>query len=364
MTDVARAADVSVATVSRAFNIPAIVRDDVRERVMAAASSLGYSPNPAAKALRLQRTNIFGAAIPTLDYGIFARMVNSFQERLSQSGHSVLVATTGFDNRSLLDTIRGLVECGAQAVLTTGRVEDDALREFLRETRTPVVTTYSYQERDQIPSIGFDNYAATGVVVDYLLRLGHRNIVMVAARTKGNDRQEARVRCFRDMMAAAGLAKCAHVMGKDYAFVLADGIDAMRRIHRELPATTAVVCNSDVFAFGVLAECRKLGIRVPEDLSVTGFDDFDFAALTDPPLTTVAVPAKEMGIKAAEALLDAAYYQIAPPRGRPDCSVVDGSPKSNQDSRASRDSYGGGRVASFSSWSGRTQLGALYVRIH
>ena len=137
---------------------------------MVAAASLGYSPNPAAKALRLQRTTIFGAAIPTLDYGFFARMVNSFQERLSQSGHSALVATTGFDNRVMFEKVRSLVECGAQAVLTAGKIEDPHLREYLSKKRIPIVTTYSYQEADPIPSVGFDNYAgATGTVVDYLL---------------------------------------------------------------------------------------------------------------------------------------------------------------------------------------------------
>ena len=106
-------------------------------------------------------------------------------------------------------------------------------------------------------------------------------------------------------MAAAGLGRNAQVIEKNYGFVLADGTDAMRRIHREMPATTAVMCNSDVFAFGVLAECKKLGIKVPDDLSVTGFDDFDFSIYLDPPLTTVRVPAREMGAKAAELLLNA-----------------------------------------------------------
>jgi LacI family transcriptional regulator len=315
VSDVAEAVGVSIATVSRALNIPASVRDDLRADVLRAAASLGYSPNPAAKALRTQRTNIFGVAIPTLDYGFFAKIVNSFQKRLSQSGHSALVATTGFDNGFMFDKVRSLVEAGAQALLTAGKIEDEALRAYLAEKRIPVVTTYSYLQDDRIPSVGFDNYAATKVVLDYLLRIGHENIVMVAAQTKGNDRQNSRARCFRETMASAGLAKRSTVMEKDYAFVLEDGIDAMRRIYRDFPDTTAVVCNSDVFAFGVLAECRKLRIRVPDDLSVTGFDDLDFARFLDPSLTTIAVPASEMGSIAADLLVDATR------NGRPISSV-------------------------------------------
>ena len=303
VSDVARRAGVSVATVSRSYNQPGAVREDVRKRVMSAAQTLGYSPNPAAKALRMQRTHIVGAIVPTLDYAIYAQMLNSFQAELSASGHMVFVLTVGFDNTHLYEPVRLLVDRGAEALLIVGRIEDERARRFLQERRIPTVTTYSYQADDPIPSIGFDNYAATRQLVDFLLRLGHRRIVMISGPTKGNDRQQSRIRAFREAAAEAGIAKSAHVIERSYS--LPEGAAVMRGIHADLPATTAIVCNSDVFAFGVLAECKNLHIRVPDILTVTGFDNQDFAGLLDPPLTTIAVPAAEMGVRSAEALLGA-----------------------------------------------------------
>jgi LacI family transcriptional regulator len=303
VSDVAKAAEVSVATVSRAFNIPDAVRPEVRKRVLAAASSLGYSPNAAAKALRMQRTNIAGVVIPTLDYAIYARMVNSFQNKLSAAGHMVFVATTGWDNAHIFERVRPLIDRGAEGLLLVGAIEDNDLREYLKDKRLPVVTSYSYQINDTVPSIGFDNYAATAELVDYLIRLGHRRLAMISAPTKGNDRQRARVQAFRDTLAENGIDETDIVLERHQA--LTNGADAMREIHAQHPEVTAVVCSSDVLAFGALAECKKLGIHVPKDLSITGFDDFDFSALLDPPLTTISVPASEMGERAADALLNA-----------------------------------------------------------
>jgi LacI family transcriptional regulator len=303
VSDVALRAGVSVATVSRTFNTPDAVRADLRQRVHEAAQSLGYSPNPAAKALRMQRTHIVGAVVPTLDYAIYAQMLNSFQAAMSASGYMVFVLAAGFDNTNLYEPVRQLVDRGAEGLLIVGRIEDPRLQTFLEDGRIPTVTTYSYQEDCAFPSIGFDNYAATRQLADFLIQLGHRNMVMVSGPTTGNDRQQSRVRAFRDAAATAGIVKTTHVIERTYS--LHQGASAMRAIHVEHPATTAIMCNSDVLAFGVLSECKNLGLRVPEDLTVTGFDNQDFAGLLDPPLTTVEVPALEMGARSAEGLLNA-----------------------------------------------------------
>ena len=301
VSDVALRAGVSVATVSRTFNTPDAVREDVRQRVIDAAQALGYSPNPAAKALRMQRTHIVGAVVPTLDYAIYAQMLNSFQTAMSAAGYMVFVLTAGFDNTHLYEPVRQLVDRGAEGLLIVGRIEDKRLLAFLEENRIPTVTTYSYQAEEPFPSIGFDNYAATRQLVDLLIRLGHRHLVMVSGPTRGNDRQQSRVRAFRESTAEAGIGKTAHVIERTYSLLA--GAAAMRAIHAEHPETTAVVCNSDVLAFGVLSECKNLGIQVPRDLTVTGFDNQDFAGLLDPPLTTVEVPSFEMGVRSSEALL-------------------------------------------------------------
>jgi LacI family transcriptional regulator len=303
VSDVAVHAKVSVATVSRSFNTPDVVRSDVRERVFAAAKELGYAPNAAAKALRMARTHIVGAAIPTLNYDIFARLINAYQMRLSQAGYMVFLMTVGWDSRDIYEPVRQLVDRGAEALLIVGRITDERLHKFLIERHIPTVTTYSYQSDSDIPSIGFDNYAATQQLVEYVIGLGHRNIVMMSAATVGNDRQAARVRAFKDVTASAGLKKSSHVIERVHGIL--DGAAAMRTIHATYPETTAVICNSDVLAFGALAECRKLGLKIPGDVTITGFDDQEMATLVEPPLTTITVPAFEMGERAADALIHA-----------------------------------------------------------
>lgn len=303
--DVAKAAGVSVATVSRAFNLPEMVREGVREQIFRVAQELGYSPNPAAKALRLQKSFAIGVVIPSLNYAIFARLVESFQETLSAAGYSTLVLTAGFDNGALFEPVRKLIERGIDGLLTVGRLDDEELKAYLLEKQIPCVTTYSYTNDPDIPSIGFDNYEASSRVVEFLLQLGHTHLAMFAGPVKGNDRQQERVRAFNDVTARHGLSENCVVFTRDYKDAPRHGSEVLRLIRDQHPKITAVVCNSDIFAFSIIAECRKLGLSVPKDLSVTGFEDDVYTSLFEPALTTVAVPARELGNYAAEELIKA-----------------------------------------------------------
>ena len=304
---------VSIATVSRAFNEPTLVREDLRRRVLEVADALGYMPNPAAKALRLRRTDIVGAVIPTLDHAIYARLVNAFQAQMASAGYTVVVLSVGFDSTDVADSIRQLVERGAEALMIVGAVEDEALRRFLTQKQTPVVQTYSFAEAPGQVAVGFDNAAAMRSVVLHLLSLGHRRMVMLAGPMRGNDRQIARVGAFRTALAEAGIGPDDFgVIETRYSFQ--DGIDALHAVRALYPEATAVLCSSDILAFGVLHACRTLGIAVPRQMSVTGFDDLDFAPLLDPPLTTVEIGAEEMGREAGQRIA-AALEGPGPLRG-------------------------------------------------
>ncbi len=274
--DVAKKAGVSIATVSRSFTSPGVVREDVRNNVLEIAKKMGYSPNAAAKAFRLQKTHIVGAAIPTLDYAIFAKLISSFQDTLANFNYMTIVLSTGFDNTSILDKVKLLVDRGAEALLLVGGLEDEELRRYVKGLTIPIVTTYSYLPDEIVPSIGFDNYAATTSAMDYLLGLGHREFAMIAASPRGNDRQRARIQAYKDALQMAGAQGADRILIRPYT--IEDGANAMRQIHDQYPSVTAVVCNADIFAFGALTECKAMGIAVPEQLSVTGFDDHDFTS--------------------------------------------------------------------------------------
>ena len=177
---VAEAAGVSIATVSRVLNNPDSVNVEMRARVQEVAARLRYMPNSAAKALRMQRTRLIGAVIPTLDHAFFARMMDAFQEALVASGYMVLIITVGFDNSQIFGEVRQLIERGVEGLLLVGRVEDAALLNLIKGRNLVALSTYSVNRMTSIPSVGFDNYRSMKQLVDYLLRLGHTRLAMIA----------------------------------------------------------------------------------------------------------------------------------------------------------------------------------------
>jgi len=307
---VAQAAGVSPATVSRAFNLPDLVNDDVRKRILEIAAEQQYRPDPAARALRSRRTHMIGVALPTLDYSIFARLINRFQSRFAEEGYATIILTTGFDNRNIHKSVELLLDRGVEAILLVGAVEDPKVRAMAEETKVPFVTTYSLPSDSTVPAVGFDNGSATEQATTHLLSLGHRNFAMIAGLTDGNDRQRDRISAYRRCLLEAGVTGADRIVC--HGFDMAAGARALAEIIDRHPETTAVVCNTDIFAVGAMAECRRRNIRIPEDLSLIGFDDAEYASLLFPPLTTIAVPADAMGLSAAEALLKALKTKSAP----------------------------------------------------
>jgi LacI family transcriptional regulator len=237
-------------------------------------------------------------------------LANRFQERFAEAGYTTIVVTTGFDNRNIHDSVQTMLDRGAEAILLVGAVEDPRVKDIIAETNVPFVTTYTWPNDVSVPAVGFDNGHATEMATRHLLDLGHRHFAMIAGLTDGNDRQRDRVAAYRRCVAGAGAVGADRVI--HHSFDMAAGSHAMAHILEHYPDTTAVICNTDVFAIGAIAECRNRGLKVPDDLSVIGFDDAEYAALLDPPLTTVTVPAAAMGLAAAEALLCALRDKARP----------------------------------------------------
>jgi LacI family transcriptional regulator len=302
VADVARLAGVSAATVSRALTTPEVVSEQTRERVLAAAARLGFSPNPAARALRRQKSMIVGAVIPTLGSAIYARLVNAFQDWMSAAGYLTIVLTSGFDNGGVPEKVRLLIDHGVEGVLLVGQIHDPEFVWFLQQRRVPAVTTYSIADELLIPSIGFDNQDAMLRALQHLAERGHRDVLLLCGPLAGNDRQVARRAAFIGAMRRQGQPIENRVVECEYS--IEAGERAFRDNWLHARGFTAVLCCSDVLAFGVIAECQRLGVRVPDDVSVVGFDDLEFSARLNPPLTTIAVPSEEMGRRAAEAIVE------------------------------------------------------------
>jgi LacI family transcriptional regulator len=303
LNDVALAAGCSASTVSRVLRTPDIVRDEVAQRVLAAVRKLGYTPNNAARALRSRRTRMIGAVLPTLEHAIYARLANALEVHLATDNYSLIVTTSGFDVHKELEQTQLMIERGAEGIVLVGDAHERALYDFLSLRNVPYINTYVYTPKSTHPCVGFDNTRTARQVAEYLLSLGHTEIAMLTGVRKDNDRVRARIEGVEAALKAHGLSiPPERIIEGTYA--ITSGRNGMRKLLNSPVHPEAVICTSDILAFGCLAECETAGIAVPTDLSITGFDDLDFAAHLNPPLTTMQVPAAEMGTQAGQYLID------------------------------------------------------------
>ncbi len=310
LQDVADRCGVSTATVSRCLNAPDRVGKDTRDRVLAAIDALGYAPNFGARLMAAGRSNTIGAVIPTMENAIFAQGLQAFQDGLHQAGFTLLVASSGYDPQVEADQVRTLASRGADGLLLIGQGRDKAVYDLLHARGLPALLAWTYRADAPHPAIGFDNVAAMAELADAVLDQGHRRIGYISADTTTNDRAAERLAGVRAAMARRGLSDgdlelCTVPYG------IETGAQAFRTLMTQTNRPTAVMCGNDVLAAGAMGAARDLGLAVPKDVSITGFDDIELAQVTSPGLTTVHVPHAQMGAKAADALV-ARVAQDAP----------------------------------------------------
>jgi LacI family transcriptional regulator len=278
LADVAQFARVSTATVSRALTCPDKVKPATVARIQQAVQTLGYVAHGAARALASRRTHTIGAVIPTLDNSIFANTAHALQKTLDDAGYTLLLASHEFDADVEARVTRALIERGVDGLVLLGATHHPSVMRMLDTQQIPYVLTWALDASGRHPCVGFDNRAAAIRVASHLLDLGHREL---------SD---------RGIALAAG-----RVVEKPYT--LSAGREGLREVLREAPRLTSVICGNDVLAIGALAECHAQGIVVPREISMTGFDDLEMAAVVTPGLTTVHFPTAELGTYAARHLL-------------------------------------------------------------
>ncbi len=301
VADVALAAGVSGATVSRALNRTGPVSEDIRRRIEQAVVELGYVPNGAARALASQRAHAIAAVVPTLENMNFAITAEAAQRRAVEAGYNFLVASTAYSPEREAEHIQSLVAHGVDGIVLVGARRDPEVLHFLRSRRVPFVATWTLAG-DDTPSVGFDNAEAARRLANHLLDLGHRQIGVIAGLTKNNDRAAARLEGVRRALEDRGLALPREML-IERPYRIAEGQFGLRALLATAPRPTAVICGNDQLAFGALIECGRQGMAVPREISIVGFDDLEFAGQIEPSLTTMHVPAEEIGLRAAEYLL-------------------------------------------------------------
>jgi LacI family transcriptional regulator len=296
--DVARLAGVSTATVSRALNLPDSVDPATLTRVRAAIDKLRYVPHGAARALRSRRSDMIGAVVPSFDYALYARTTSALQREADARGYALVLATHHYDLQTEVRVTQQMVRHGVDAFVFVGLDHDRALYSLLDRYGRPYVLTWGVDAAGLHPSIGFDNRAATYAMTRHLLDLGHRRFGLISAPTTGNDRARERGAGVRSALATAGLTLDDDAV-RYGPIALESGAALMRALLARKPRLTAVIATNDVFAVGAMVACREAGVRIPDDVSITGVDNTDLGATQTPGLTSIRTPIVEIGRAAA-----------------------------------------------------------------
>jgi LacI family repressor for deo operon, udp, cdd, tsx, nupC, and nupG len=321
--DVAKLADVSTATVSRALANPERVSPEARARVFEAIAKTGYVPNPAARTLRSQKTFMVLVVLPDLANTFFSKILRGIEETLFEAGYGMIISdldgSPEKEAHFAAFTAAGRVD---GAILLNGHLfgqSRDGKGQAAR-INIPLVALCEAIPGADIPQIEIDNRAAASRMTRHLASLGHRTIAYVSGPSE-NVLERERFQGYREGLQETGLPfDPALVIPGD--FTIESGVAAGEKLVAQSKRPSAVFCTSDEMAIGLMRTLLSAGLRVPGDISVAGFDDIEFAAVAEPSLTTIHQPRRELGQAAASVLIDLLQGRPAPKSIRLETELV------------------------------------------
>lgn len=312
LSDVAAASGVSASTASRALRRPASVSAMLRERVQRAIEEIGYVPNSAARALASARTNVIGIIVPSVTNAVFSEVLRGVFDALDGSAYQVQFGNTNYSHLREEQLIRLFIGQQPAALVITGHDQTAAAEAMLRAAECPVVQIIDLPPDPIDMVVGLSHSAAAAAATRHLLDRGYRRIGFLAAqmdtRTRARlDGYEAAMReagCFDERLLTTTLRSSSVSLGAQLCS------DFLSR-H---PEGDAILANSDDIALGALFECQRRRVRIPDEMGICGFHDFDYASVVYPSMTSVRTYRFEMGRRAIEMAI--AVIDGAPPDER------------------------------------------------
>ena len=297
--DVAREAGVSISTVSRVLNDTCPVSGDKRRRVEETVARMGYTPDPTARSLLKRETGGVGVLLPSVSDEFFSEFLTGIDRYAQQNGYYLLISAS-HRNRAEFD--RALLSMYGRVdgllVMAPNEGGYDSSYPPLQQMEVVYVNTGDHPGRDVVR---IDNFAGFFAVTHHLIAGGHRNIAMILGPDGSFDASE-RQRGFETAMTGAGLTVRDDLLVTG-DFTLEGGYAAVDHIMRVRPVPTAIAAANDLSALGALSALHDRGLQVPESIALTGFDDVPSARFANPPLTTVHVPIRDLGVRAISRLI-------------------------------------------------------------
>lgn len=297
---IARVANVSIATVSRTINNVATVNPSLSKRVWEVIDELDYFPNTQARALVSGRSKLFGLIVSEITNPFFPELIQGFEDIAVEHGYEILVSSTNYDPKRMSHCIRRMLERKVEgvAVMTFG-IEEPLLDQLARR-KVPLVFIDVGPESPGVSLLKIDYHRGIRQGVQHLATLGHRNIAFISGPVKLRSAQS------RKTAFTSSLKECGIRLNRNWVIegdhTMEGGVAAMDKLLAMDSIPTAVMCSNDMTAIGVLHKLYRAGLRVPDDISVIGFDDIHIAEVTIPPLTTVQMSRFELARSAFNAL--------------------------------------------------------------
>lgn len=290
--DVAKEANVSIATVSRVLNDIDVVNQETKQRVLDAIEKLDYRPNILARSLKTQRSSTIGIIIPDISNSLYPEIVRGAEDLASIYNYNIMLCNTDLDKNREKESFNILREKMVDGIIYMGDSLDEEIKGAIKTAGIPVVSIGTMDDEDEVPSIGIDSFEAAKEAVEYLLALGDKNIAYVGY-DKGTALEHEKIYAgYKEAMNKAGLLNEQLIYRGNLKYE--EGIKAINHII-EKHEVDGVLCGSDQLAIGVINALRERGIRVPEDINVMGFDNIALAEIYYPRLTTVSRPLYDMG---------------------------------------------------------------------
>ena len=302
LKDVAKLAGVAPITASRAVNTPQQVSAEVLRKVQAAVARTGYVPNRIAGGLASSRSRLIAAVVPSIVVSVFVEMIETLNNTLFEAGYQLMLGQTGYSperEEALLEAIIGRRPDG---IFLTGITVSAKARSRLMASGIPVVETWDLTPTPIDMLIGFSHTEIGREVAQFLIAKGRRKLALIYS---SDERAERRAKAFS---AAAQRAGCRSVAidSVGNARSLKSGRESLSRILEQTPDIDAVFCSSDLLAMGVINEAAARGIRIPQQIAVVGFGDVPYVADIVPALTTVHINGSNIGLRAAQFLVERA----------------------------------------------------------
>lgn len=310
LSDVAHQAGVSAITVSRALREPEKVSPPLREAILKVVEEMGYVPDLAARALASKNSGLVGVMSPGLTSHAFLALIRGIEDRVRSSDLRIQYASAETDTEDQLRQLRFFLSQNPAGLIHVGQIGDPAIDDLLRHAPCPVVEIMDVSREPSDMAIGIDHRQAAETATRHLLEKGYRCIAMLGGAW--DFRARRRLEGFQAVLEEAGLFDPALVLSIDGSTSVGLGCHLLDRLKSEAPDAEAAFCHNDDIALGVLFECQRRGLAVPQDFGICGFNDLDYAGFAFPAITSVRVPRYEIGYRAVDMIIRAAGSDTSP----------------------------------------------------